>query len=506
MIKDSPERNINKSEQRAEEYMIHNDTGSNDYSNKYQSFNDTNHGSDIEKYADKNVLEQRYDINSTNKAFIDETLSGEINNKKFVGSNVNSDISNNKNMILPENSYDDIKSAQNNDFKNNNQSIELKKHTTDPKQLYISEQKYIEDLNSNIAELKALQKNTKYNAVSKISNNSNNSNNVNTYKYVKSSNSLQQKISNINNNDSFIENNKYSDLDAKFSPTAASITSINSNNHTNNKIGTESELKTSENLHIIKKDSKNHNVAIRKLVLKKNLINNSKNTTSQNLEDPSICLKENKEKEYAVDCLLNESNGSQKISLELKTINLELENIEKVKSNNEHKDINRIQIMEELDTFVPNKIQDQYKSQYQQENPQIEYKNSSSDFIDSPQVDKNQEANSINHFNANNSLKIENTVSKASNNDIQEFENNKEMILENVQLFSEIEGSKVICHVKALYDYISTDTVELTLKEECIISVLQKRQDGWWKGAIIYPKNDLAHKIGLFPSNYTEPL
>ncbi|KAL6066288.1 Signal transducing adapter molecule 2 [Balamuthia mandrillaris] len=52
--------------------------------------------------------------------------------------------------------------------------------------------------------------------------------------------------------------------------------------------------------------------------------------------------------------------------------------------------------------------------------------------------------------------------------------------------------------VRALYDYEAMDPDELTLRENDIICVLSKDPSGWWKG-------QCNGRIGMFPSNYTEP-
>ena len=50
---------------------------------------------------------------------------------------------------------------------------------------------------------------------------------------------------------------------------------------------------------------------------------------------------------------------------------------------------------------------------------------------------------------------------------------------------------------RALYDQIAEDDDEISFKVGDIIEVIEKLDDGWWKGKVY---ND--NKIGVFPSNY----
>lgn len=51
----------------------------------------------------------------------------------------------------------------------------------------------------------------------------------------------------------------------------------------------------------------------------------------------------------------------------------------------------------------------------------------------------------------------------------------------------------------ALYDYNADKDDELTFKENSIIYVTAKNDDGWWEGVM----NGIT---GLFPGNYVEPI
>ncbi|PVU99947.1 hypothetical protein BB559_000266 [Furculomyces boomerangus] len=67
------------------------------------------------------------------------------------------------------------------------------------------------------------------------------------------------------------------------------------------------------------------------------------------------------------------------------------------------------------------------------------------------------------------------------------------------------ENKPVMMYVKALYDYDAEAPEELSLTENCVVSVHVTNIDGWWEGEITDPKTGVT-KRGLFPSNYTEPL
>ena len=53
--------------------------------------------------------------------------------------------------------------------------------------------------------------------------------------------------------------------------------------------------------------------------------------------------------------------------------------------------------------------------------------------------------------------------------------------------------------VLALYSYVATSSDELSFHKGSVLSVLSKDEGDWWKG-------ELNGKIGLFPSNYVQPL
>ncbi|WKY02312.1 hypothetical protein Q1695_015951 [Nippostrongylus brasiliensis] len=51
----------------------------------------------------------------------------------------------------------------------------------------------------------------------------------------------------------------------------------------------------------------------------------------------------------------------------------------------------------------------------------------------------------------------------------------------------------------ALYDYDADKPDELSLRENCIVYVLRKNDDGWYEGV-------LDGVTGLFPGNYVQPV
>nr|CAB3264409.1 nostrin [Phallusia mammillata] len=59
------------------------------------------------------------------------------------------------------------------------------------------------------------------------------------------------------------------------------------------------------------------------------------------------------------------------------------------------------------------------------------------------------------------------------------------------------DGSTILCHCIALYDYVATREDELSINEGDIISVFEKREDDWWRGQV-------GEKTGLFPANYVD--
>jgi len=56
-----------------------------------------------------------------------------------------------------------------------------------------------------------------------------------------------------------------------------------------------------------------------------------------------------------------------------------------------------------------------------------------------------------------------------------------------------------IAAARALYSYTATDDNELTFNEGDIVSILQKYENGWYKGSF-------HNKIGFFPSNYCKEM
>lgn len=53
--------------------------------------------------------------------------------------------------------------------------------------------------------------------------------------------------------------------------------------------------------------------------------------------------------------------------------------------------------------------------------------------------------------------------------------------------------------VIALYKYTALNSDELTFEKDDIIKVIAKEEPDWWKG-------ELNGVVGLFPSNYVQPL
>lgn len=51
----------------------------------------------------------------------------------------------------------------------------------------------------------------------------------------------------------------------------------------------------------------------------------------------------------------------------------------------------------------------------------------------------------------------------------------------------------------AIYDYDAEKADELTLRENCIVYIVAKNDDGWYEGIM----NGMT---GLFPSNYVETI
>jgi len=53
--------------------------------------------------------------------------------------------------------------------------------------------------------------------------------------------------------------------------------------------------------------------------------------------------------------------------------------------------------------------------------------------------------------------------------------------------------------VVVIYDYSAGNADELNLKEDQIVYVIKKNDDGWYEGV-------LGGVTGLFPGNYAEPV
>ena len=62
-----------------------------------------------------------------------------------------------------------------------------------------------------------------------------------------------------------------------------------------------------------------------------------------------------------------------------------------------------------------------------------------------------------------------------------------------------VGGASTANLVLALYTYTAQSSDELSFHKGSVISVLDKEGGDWWKGEV----ND---KVGLFPSNYVQPL
>ncbi|VDM52063.1 unnamed protein product [Angiostrongylus costaricensis] len=66
--------------------------------------------------------------------------------------------------------------------------------------------------------------------------------------------------------------------------------------------------------------------------------------------------------------------------------------------------------------------------------------------------------------------------------------------------FSQLLKRRILClkmNTIALYDYDADKPDELSLRENCIVYVLRKNEDGWFEGV-------LDGVTGLFPGNYVQ--
>lgn len=55
----------------------------------------------------------------------------------------------------------------------------------------------------------------------------------------------------------------------------------------------------------------------------------------------------------------------------------------------------------------------------------------------------------------------------------------------------------VLCQCRALYEFIGEQSDQLTIRPGEIINVIEKMNDGWWRGEV----NDMK---GFFPESYVE--
>lgn len=59
-----------------------------------------------------------------------------------------------------------------------------------------------------------------------------------------------------------------------------------------------------------------------------------------------------------------------------------------------------------------------------------------------------------------------------------------------------------VCYLErvlALYKYTALNADELSFEKDSVIKVIAKEEPDWWKG-------ELNGVVGLFPSNYVQPL
>eukprot|EP00057_Strongylocentrotus_purpuratus_P012671 XP_011667145.1 PREDICTED: nostrin [Strongylocentrotus purpuratus] len=63
--------------------------------------------------------------------------------------------------------------------------------------------------------------------------------------------------------------------------------------------------------------------------------------------------------------------------------------------------------------------------------------------------------------------------------------------------YQESETNKVLGQCTILYDYDATDDDQIDIKEGDVINLLEKGDDGWWKG-------EKEGRIGLFPASYAK--
>ncbi|KAF2068598.1 hypothetical protein CYY_010076 [Polysphondylium violaceum] len=65
---------------------------------------------------------------------------------------------------------------------------------------------------------------------------------------------------------------------------------------------------------------------------------------------------------------------------------------------------------------------------------------------------------------------------------------------------SNLNNSKDIETVRALYDYVASEDNEISFKANSVIKVLLRDESGWWQGSVFGGDG----KVGMFPSNFVE--
>ena len=62
-----------------------------------------------------------------------------------------------------------------------------------------------------------------------------------------------------------------------------------------------------------------------------------------------------------------------------------------------------------------------------------------------------------------------------------------------------VAGEPVLEHVIAIADFVAEDQGEMSIKKGDVIAILEKDEDGWWKGF------DGRGTVGFVPSSHTRP-